>query len=373
MGDGTTGATLAPRPPSPAHSTTSSVSKFHEELDDDRVSVVPPSPPDDEPPSRPRSPQTEQGAGFFGSGERSADGLRLLAKRFRSRTHSGGGARPSNAAGERRTRVLSVERPSFEVSVTPPTPSTALGLGLPPKEESKADGKRKASDPDSSMDSSEPTEGGRRVHTTSSASNAPSAYRTAKRIRLSTPHEEAGSSTLRGVPHGLEQLHPPPRPSSRASTAYTVRTNRSIPVRAIVSPRPPSIAGSNRTFHMRDPTARPPPPVGWRPLSAVLDEEIQVPVLPSARIPPPRKRSVPWTAWAFYLGFVLFPLWWIAAFSSVSPWPGREKPNWAGWLRARDERAWRKRNRWMSIVGLIVYIPIIVLAAVFGGNATVTE
>ncbi|KZV92576.1 hypothetical protein EXIGLDRAFT_718245 [Exidia glandulosa HHB12029] len=248
--------------------------------------------------------------------------------------------------------------------------STLGGLGLgvgrhPSREESKSEGKRKASDPESVESENS---GAKRAHTksTGGSSAAPSAYRHAKRIRLSTPAEDPSSSSP-----PMQQQHRadhPPRPTSRASTTYTVRTGRSIPVRAIVSPRPPSVAGSNRTFHMRDPHYRQPPPVSWRPLSMVLDEEQIMPVGAQQH-----KLRAPWTAVAFYVGFVLFPLWWIAALSRVRPWPGREKPDWEGWVRARDERAWRRRNRYMSAVGLVVYIPLIVLAAVFGQHATVTE
>ena len=140
---------------------------------------------------------------------------------------------------------------------------------------------------------------------------------------------------------------------------------------------------------MRDPYARHPPPVGWRPSNTTLDtphlhsqHQPQASTPGSSKLAPesttapsnaPLKRKAPWTAWAFYLGFVLFPLWWIAALSPVRAWPVREKPDWVGWLAARDERAWRRRCRWMSGVALVMYIPIIALAAVYGPKATVTE
>lgn len=85
------------------------------------------------------------------------------------------------------------------------------------------------------------------------------------------------------------------------------------------------------------------------------------------------KKNAPWTAWAFYLGFVLFPLWWIAALTPVRAWPARDRRDWEGWIQARDERVWRNRNRWMSVIGLLLYVPVIVLAAVFGMHATVTD
>jgi hypothetical protein len=140
---------------------------------------------------------------------------------------------------------------------------------------------------------------------------------------------------------------------------------------------------------MRDPYARHPPPVGWRPLNTTLDtphlhpqpqqgsQQQQQPTSKLAQTTSSSTttttRKAPWTAWAFYVGFVLFPLWWVAAFSPVRPWPVREKPDWVGWLAARDERAWRRRCRWMSGIALVIYIPIIALAAVYGPKATVTE
>ena len=487
------GGGLAPRPPSPAPSAASRGSRFREMLEDDpdRVTVVPSTPPDDQPKPLPAASSSDHRSfferpSFFGSSERTADGLKLMGRRA---------IRPVAGPGRARSRVISVGRDhDFELEVTPPTPSAStMGLGVPPAPEdaaatsSKKEGKRKASDPDGvdsemgALPSQPPVSVflpaspqicrssscraivracpsscnqicifrvrapcvfhivptlsqsrhqshcyrpcicppfksslltcgfvavGRRVHTVSAASSAgaPSAFRNSKRIRLSTPADidghQRGSwgrrhehSPVSHASHGgpSSQGHDrPPRPSSRASTAHSARTGRStIPVHAIVSPRPASIAGSNRTFHMRDPYARHPPPVGWRPSNTTLDtphlhsqHQPQASTPGSSKLAPesttapsnaPLKRKAPWTAWAFYLGFVLFPLWWIAALSPVRAWPVREKPDWVGWLAARDERAWRRRCRWMSGVALVMYIPIIALAAVYGPKATVTE
>ncbi|KAH7099511.1 hypothetical protein BKA62DRAFT_621350, partial [Auriculariales sp. MPI-PUGE-AT-0066] len=385
------GGGLAPRPPSPAPSAASHGSRFREMLEDepDRASVLPPSPTDAKVVQE--KPTFFQRPSFFGAGERSSEALKLAAKR-----------RP--VAGERRVRgrVISIERsPSFELNVTPATPSTsAIGLGLssasqtPVGSLSKKEGKRKASDPES-IDIE--VVGRPRIHTKSTGGSSmsgpvPSSFRQPKRIRLAEPGDEMSALSAPGTPsrrheqslhsHSYSNSHSghghPPRPTSRASTAHTARTGHStIPMRAILSPRPGSIAGSNRTFHMRDPYARAPPPVGWRPTGTVIDTpHLHPPAtgkLPQEQMPPIQKQRAPWAAWAFYLGFVLFPLWWIAALSPVRAWPLREKPDWAGWLAARDERAWRTRCRWMSGVALLVYIPLIALAAVFGPKATVTE
>ncbi|KAJ7480129.1 hypothetical protein B0H11DRAFT_2233683 [Mycena galericulata] len=79
----------------------------------------------------------------------------------------------------------------------------------------------------------------------------------------------------------------------------------------------------------------------------------------------------PLHAWLFFLGFLLFPVWWAASFLRV--------------LRTRrlgkstddaqvvlddpqlefDARTWRTRCRIMAAVSLITYVPFVVLVAVF--------
>ncbi|KAJ7845250.1 hypothetical protein B0H14DRAFT_2774994, partial [Mycena olivaceomarginata] len=73
-------------------------------------------------------------------------------------------------------------------------------------------------------------------------------------------------------------------------------------------------------------------------------------------------------AWLFFAGFVLFSLWWVAAFGVPIPQTrrlgdqeeGGEKGTGAG-----HARSWRRRCRIMAGVSLVTCVPFIILLAVF--------
>lgn len=127
----------------------------------------------------------------------------------------------------------------------------------------------------------------------------------------------------------------------------------SIPISALVSPHAPSIAPSGK-FHMRDP-----------------------------RRPPKKLAETPWTlhfggdddpgssvhAWCFFVGFVLFPVWWVAALFLRTPRTrvvGDEKGvSLDDPQIEHDAKAWRFRCRVMSVVSLFTYIPFIILVVYF--------
>ncbi|KAJ7846867.1 hypothetical protein B0H14DRAFT_2771132 [Mycena olivaceomarginata] len=138
----------------------------------------------------------------------------------------------------------------------------------------------------------------------------------------------------------------------------------SIPISALVSPHAPSVArsGMGMAYHMQDPR-RPArtQPTGWG--LTLGDDGGRSPV----------------HAWLFFAGFVLFPLWWVAAFGVPIPQTRRlgdeEEGDEKGKGRAQvvlddpqvefDARSWRRRCRIMAGVSLVTYVPFIVLLAVF--------
>jgi len=100
---------------------------------------------------------------------------------------------------------------------------------------------------------------------------------------------------------------------------------------------------------------------------------------------PPRKRDTGWTlrfkdddeagspihAWFFFLGFVLFPLWWAASVMNI---PKTRHVGGSDTEKAvplddpqieHDAKAWRFRCRIMAVISLVTYIPFIALVAVF--------
>jgi hypothetical protein len=169
----------------------------------------------------------------------------------------------------------------------------------------------------------------------SDSGRAPSSYQN-KRARISSPlptpsHSRPastsqpshtyGSWSSRASSRGSTQPQPQPqprphrKPSQDASTRSTTQNHqqqhhhrpsserrtsisgRSIPISALVSPHAPSISRSSK-FHMQDPRKPPRKQVtGW-----------------ALRFQEGDDAGSPVQAWLFYLGFILFPVWWAASF-----------------------------------------------------------
>ena len=171
----------------------------------------------------------------------------------------------------------------------------------------------------------------------SEGTQPPSAYQQRKRVRLSSSpftspgQSRPGSVTQNAPSAGPSSLRPtvPPSPAARAisrasrptSTRGSTRSMQqsivsgaqpsvadsrrskhsqsesSIPVGAIIAAHPPSL-GRSSTYHMRDPR-RPPrvQPTPWSLRMRSDDEE-----------------GSPIHAWLFFIGFVPFPVWWLASF-----------------------------------------------------------
>ncbi|KAJ7651934.1 hypothetical protein DFH06DRAFT_1419071, partial [Mycena polygramma] len=155
-----------------------------------------------------------------------------------------------------------------------------------------------------------------------------------KRARLSTPTESRPGSrsgqepsadtaaTIGSWSSRKSILRPPSRASiskqSQTASLHRAPSRRSIsqasiPISALISPHAPSVARSGGAYHMRDPH-KPPriQPTSWTLSFGELDGHGV-------------DRWRRWTeaggsplhAWLFFLGFVLFPLWWVAAFLRI--------------------------------------------------------
>ncbi|KAF9049330.1 hypothetical protein BDZ89DRAFT_940987 [Hymenopellis radicata] len=230
---------------------------------------------------------------------------------------------------------------------------------------------------------------------TSGSSHAPSSFHRSKRARLSgsaTP-----GSTIASVMSSVGEDGPRPASrsgnhqqnasntgswASRASAPYRTQSRTSgrnslhpqksrapsevsqasIPISALISPHAPSISHRSSTYHMRDP--RKPAPVQPTPWSLTL----------------PERGWQRWTdgggsplhAWMFFIGFVLFPLWWVAALLVRIPKTreiGMDAEEKGVMLDdpqvEHDAISWRRRCRVMAVVSLFTYIPFIVCIAIF--------
>ncbi|KAF9264865.1 hypothetical protein L218DRAFT_986842, partial [Marasmius fiardii PR-910] len=158
-------------------------------------------------------------------------------------------------------------------------------------------------------------------------------HRTQSRASQGSQHH--GNKAPLGVPGQSTHATSSRAPSRRGSISQA-----SIPISALISPHAPSISTNGRatTFHMRDP--RKPPRIQSTPWSLSFpqvgygekldfldrlkiwslgrngDEESQR---------EPNVQLVGWTesggsplhAWLFFIGFILFPVWWVAAILGI--------------------------------------------------------
>ena len=148
---------------------------------------------------------------------------------------------------------------------------------------------------------------------------------------LPTPNESppnaksTGSWSSRGSHgpvSGSSLYGPPPAPSASRASHYNTHqqiapsrrslSQASIPISALISPHAPSI-GRQGTFHMRDP--RRPPPIQETPWS--LSFPVQIDEARWGWRGWVERGGSPLHAWLFFIGFILFPLWWIAAFLPI--------------------------------------------------------
>lgn len=129
---------------------------------------------------------------------------------------------------------------------------------------------------------------------------------------------------------------------------------------------------------MRDP--RKPPPIQTTPWSLSLPSSGGGSWL--------ERGGSPLHAWLFFVGFLIFPIWWVAAFVGI-PRTRRLGGNEIekgvvlddpqvefGECLLRvltvylsngllDAKSWRKRCRIMAVVSLFTYIPFVILVAIF--------
>lgn len=168
------------------------------------------------------------------------------------------------------------------------------------------------------------------------------------------PPSRAASQAASAHSHNTSSVHTPHnRPSSRRSMSQA-----SIPISALLSPHAPSISRSS-TFHMRDPR-RPPKKLARTGWGLEFGDEYEM--------------GSPVHAWAFFVGFVLFPVWWGAAVWRIPETRrlsggDQEKAVWVDDPQIeQDAKSWRFRCRVMSAVSLVTYIPFIVLVAIFASR-----
>ncbi|KAK7044559.1 hypothetical protein R3P38DRAFT_2879472 [Favolaschia claudopus] len=195
----------------------------------------------------------------------------------------------------------------------------------------------------------------------SSSSHAPSSFHRQKRAKVSespSPRamSRAASASAPNTPSASSHRSASHQQSRSLSRAHS--SQASLPISALVTPNAPSVTRSRMgaSYYMQDP--RRPPRIqrtGWRLTFG--------------------DGGSPVHAWLFFVGFVLFPLWWVGGLCVPIPRTrrlggdaeekGREQVILDDPQMESDARSWRKRCRIMAVISLVTYVPFIVLLAVF--------
>ncbi|KAG6850210.1 hypothetical protein H0H93_016389 [Arthromyces matolae] len=248
-------------------------------------------------------------------------------------------SREATTSVQRSLSSSAAERPSSSYSSKGKRKADEAGVGggTPPKE---------AKEPRATF-AIEPRRHRASANSNSTRSNAPSSYHR-KRARLSAPQEtrpgsrpgsressdhqqsqhlnqnasttgswsskmskNSKNSAARASVQGRDLRPVTPSSPQRAPSRRSL-SQASIPMSALISPHAPSLSHAG-TFHMRDP--RKPAPIQSTPWSLSF---------PTGDAEPGEgwggwtdRGGSPLHAWLFFVGFVLFPLWWIASFTSI--------------------------------------------------------
>lgn len=217
----------------------------------------------------------------------------------------------------------------------------------------------------------------------------------------SQSHTSQASHTRHHSPSLSQQYARAPSPSRRSIS------QASIPISALISPHAPSLSHRSAIFHMRDPR-RPAPiqPTSWslslpegfsRWTWKDIFERLRGRVSSekgSEQVGWIEGGGSPLHAWLFFVGFVIFPIWWIAGFLVGIPKTRRLEGHEKGVVLDDpqvehgacffllsihlgsvitfdvDASAWRKRCRILAAVSLVTYLPFIILVAIFAGRKT---
>ncbi|KAF5319977.1 hypothetical protein D9611_011042 [Ephemerocybe angulata] len=242
-----------------------------------------------------------------------------------------------------------------------------------------------------------------RASANSGSSHAPSSFHRSKRVRTSLPPPDPHGSQRSAAPSlgdspnakstgswssknsKASASHVGPYRSSRPPSTKDVHaagsgaprrsdsrrslSQASIPISAFMSPHAPSISRSS-TFHMRDP--RKPSRIQATPWTLSFPDEVQDGASKWALKGWTDRGGSPLHAWLFLIGFIIFPLWWLAGFAIPIPRTRRLESGDAEKGVVLDDpqvehdyKSWRRRCRIMAGVSILTYIPFIVLVAIF--------
>lgn len=233
---------------------------------------------------------------------------------------------------------------------------------------------------------------------TASSRGSPSTvpFRTQSRVSQTSQHHSIqvpsrAASTSRHQGQS-KSGYPPPQSGSRAPSRRGSISQASIPISALISPHAPSIStrAAATQFHMRDPRKPRIQPTPWTLTLPQIGPGERLSSFDRLKLgkrirgdeEQQELHSVGWTesggsplhAWLFFIGFIIFPVWWVAAILGIPRTRrigglegGQDEKKMAldDPQVEHDANSWRKRCRVMAIVSVFTYIPFIVLVAIF--------
>lgn len=168
----------------------------------------------------------------------------------------------------------------------------------------------------------------------------------------SSPHRFGSTSLRGGRPMSVRSGSGPPSTlgaGSRIGQRMRSASQTSIPISAILSPRPPS-----RHQQSSSSTTKGHSPLKNKYQELTWEESWHV-----------SRNDMPIHGWLFIGGFILPILWWIGA---LLPLPSSDESielDWAAYEARWRARNWRIRCIVASIASTVIYIPVITCAVIF--------
>jgi len=167
----------------------------------------------------------------------------------------------------------------------------------------------------------------------------------------SSPHRFATTSLRGGRPMSVRSGSGPPSTIGGGSRSARMRnaSQTSIPISAIISPRPPSRhqQSSSSTTKGHNPLKNKYQELTWEESWHISWSDMSI------------------HGWLFFAGFVLPIFWWIGALLPLPHSDASVELEWVAYEARWRARNWRIRCIIASVVSTVIYVPVITCAVIF--------
>jgi len=172
----------------------------------------------------------------------------------------------------------------------------------------------------------------------------------------SSPHRFGSTSLRGGRPTSIRSGSGPPSTLGAGSRSARMQNASltSIPISAILSPRPPSRhqQSSSSTTKGHNPLKNKYQELSW-------EESWHI-----------SRDDMPNHGWLFFCGFILPIFWWIGALLPLPPLDENVELEWEAYEARWRARNWRLRCIVASVVSTVIYVPVITCAVIFSRTQT---